>query len=176
MTCWRVNSDPTWVPSSGNAFICIQGHYICLFNTLSLMWETLNFFYKVVNIYPCSGESPTLPIREEKMGNAILRFRGVCQSTFVTIYRHLQHVFFCTIILSLELCTFDTGKQCKRKKGRSDASIVGRSGRVGHLFFSIERNVLTFFCILFKTTKHSLRSFTFFIKERGVLCVLLRSL
>ena len=51
--------------------------------------------------------------------------------------------------------------------------------RVGHPFFSKERNILVFFCVLFKITKRSLRSFTFFIKECGVLCVLcvlLRSL
>ena len=52
-------------------------------------------------------------------------------------------------------------------------------------FFSKERNVFAFFCILykkntaffaffyvlFKRMLHSLRSFTFFIKERGVLCI-----
>ena len=57
-------------------------------------------------------------------------------------------------------------------------------------FFSKERNILTFFCnlykknavffaffyILYKRTLHSLRSFTFFITENGVLWVLLRSL
>ena len=54
-------------------------------------------------------------------------------------------------------------------------------------FFSKEQNILALFCILYKKntaffyvlykrTLHSLRSFTFFIKERGVLCVLLRSL
>ena len=48
--------------------------------------------------------------------------------------------------------------------------------RVGHPFFSKECNVLAFFCVIFKRTQHSLRSFTFFIKERSVLCVLLRSL
>ena len=41
--------------------------------------------------------------------------------------------------------------------------------RVGHPFFSKERNVLTLFGVLFKRTKYSLHSFTFFIKERGVL-------
>ena len=49
-------------------------------------------------------------------------------------------------------------------------------GRVGHTFFSKERNVLAFFYVLYKRMRRSLRSFTFFIKERGVLCVLLRSL
>ena len=56
-------------------------------------------------------------------------------------------------------------------------------------FFSKERNVLAFFCILYKIMwpslrsfaffcvlykrmRHSLRSFAFFIKECGVLCVL----
>ena len=57
-------------------------------------------------------------------------------------------------------------------------------------FFSKERNVLAFFCVLYKKnetfsalfyvlykrTLRSLRSFMFFIKECGVLCVLLRSL
>ena len=45
-----------------------------------------------------------------------------------------------------------------------------------HAFFSKERNVLAFFCVLFKRTRRYLRSFAFFIKECGVLCVLLRSL
>ena len=58
--------------------------------------------------------------------------------------------------------------------------------RVGHPFFSKECNVLAFFSILYKRTRpffaffsvlykrmrRSLRSFTFFIKERGVLCIL----
>ena len=48
--------------------------------------------------------------------------------------------------------------------------------RVRHPFFSKERNVLAFFYVLYKRMWRSLRSFTFFIKERGVLCVLLRSL
>ena len=53
-------------------------------------------------------------------------------------------------------------------------------------FFSKERNILAFFCVLYKKnaaffaffyvlykrTLRSLRSFTFFIKECGVLCVL----
>ena len=33
-----------------------------------------------------------------------------------------------------------------------------------------------FFCVLYKRTRRSLRSFAFFIKERRILCVLLRSL
>ena len=49
-------------------------------------------------------------------------------------------------------------------------------GRVGQTFFSKERNVLVFFCVLYKRTFPSLRSFTFFIKECFVLCVLLCSL
>ena len=48
--------------------------------------------------------------------------------------------------------------------------------RVGHAFFSKERNVLAFFSVLYKRTQRSLRSFALFIKERGVLCVLLLSL
>ena len=40
--------------------------------------------------------------------------------------------------------------------------------RVRHGFFSKEPNVLAFFCILYKRTR---RSFAFFIKERGILCV-----
>ena len=57
-------------------------------------------------------------------------------------------------------------------------------------FFSKERNVLAFFCVLYiknaaffaffynlyKRTLCSLRSFTFFKKEHGVLCILLHSL
>ena len=69
-----------------------------------------------------------------------------------------------------------------------------------HPFFSKERNVLAFFCILIKRTKrsrglykkndasfaffyilykrmrHSFHSFMFFIKESGVLCAILHSL
>ena len=45
--------------------------------------------------------------------------------------------------------------------------------RVGQTFLSKERNVLAFFYILYKRTRRSLR-FTFFIKECGSLCVLLR--
>ena len=47
--------------------------------------------------------------------------------------------------------------------------------RVGHAFFSKERNILEFFCVLYKRTQRSLRSFAFFIKESSVFCVLLRS-
>ena len=47
--------------------------------------------------------------------------------------------------------------------------------RVGHAFFSKESNVLAFFCVLYKRMGHSVRSFAFFIKESGVLCVLLHS-
>ena len=57
-------------------------------------------------------------------------------------------------------------------------------------FFLKERNILAFFCILYnknaaffaffyvlyKRTRCSLLSFTFFINECGVLCILLRSL
>ena len=46
----------------------------------------------------------------------------------------------------------------------------------GHPFFSKERNVLALFSVLYKRTRSSLRSFPFFIKECGILCVLLRSL
>ena len=49
-------------------------------------------------------------------------------------------------------------------------------GRVGHPFFSKERNVLTFFSVLYKKTERSLHSFLFFIKEQNDLCVLFRSL
>ena len=43
---------------------------------------------------------------------------------------------------------------------------------------SFQKNVpfFMFFCVLYKRTFRSLRSFEFFIKERSVLCVLLRSL
>ena len=41
--------------------------------------------------------------------------------------------------------------------------------------FAKEQNVLAFFYILCKRTKHSLRSFMFFAKEGCVLCVLLHS-
>ena len=58
------------------------------------------------------------------------------------------------------------------------------------VFFSKERNILTFFCVLYKKNAaffaffyvlykrmlRSLCSFTFFIKECGFLCILLRSL
>ena len=54
-------------------------------------------------------------------------------------------------------------------------------------FFSKECNVLAFFCVLYKKNaafcaffyilyKRTLRSFMFFIEERGVICVLLHSL
>ena len=52
----------------------------------------------------------------------------------------------------------------------------GVKSRVGHLFFSKECNVLAFFYVLYKRTRHSLHIFTFFIKEHGILCVLLGSL
>ena len=42
--------------------------------------------------------------------------------------------------------------------------------------FSKERNVLAFFYILYKRMWLSLRSFTFFIEEHSVLCILLRFL
>ena len=45
--------------------------------------------------------------------------------------------------------------------------------RVGHVFFSKERNVLAFFCVLYNRTQRSLHSFAFFIKACSVLCVLL---
>ena len=48
--------------------------------------------------------------------------------------------------------------------------------RVGHPFFSKERNDLAFFSVLYKRTEQSLCSFPFFIKERNDLCVLFRSL
>ena len=65
--------------------------------------------------------------------------------------------------------------------------IISRVGHVffskernGLVFFSKERNVLMFFCVLYKKnaaffikrTLPSLRSFTFFIKECCILCVL----
>ena len=62
------------------------------------------------------------------------------------------------------------------KKTKEKAKVVAR---VGHPFFSKERNVLAFFSVLDKRTLrslHSLRSFPFFIKEPGVLCILFRSL
>ena len=45
-----------------------------------------------------------------------------------------------------------------------------------YAFFSKELNVLAFFYVLYKRTLHYLRSFMFFIKEPGVLCILLCSL
>ena len=51
-----------------------------------------------------------------------------------------------------------------------------RTNMVGHPFFSKERNVFAFFCVLYKRMRCSLRSFAFFLKECCVLCVLLRSL
>ena len=48
--------------------------------------------------------------------------------------------------------------------------------RVGHPFFSKEHNVLALFSILYKRTRRSLHSFSFFIKECDFLCVLFRSL
>ena len=54
-------------------------------------------------------------------------------------------------------------------------------------FFSKERYILAFFCVLYKKNaaflvffyilyKRTLHSFTFFIKEHGIMCVLLHSL
>ena len=51
-----------------------------------------------------------------------------------------------------------------------------RKNRVGHPFFSKERNILAIFSVLYKRMQRSLRSFLFFIKEHGVLCILFRSL
>ena len=48
--------------------------------------------------------------------------------------------------------------------------------RVGHPFFSKERNILAFFPILYKRKESFLHSFPFFIKEQNDLCVLFRSL
>ena len=56
------------------------------------------------------------------------------------------------------------------------ARIIDCFPRVGHPFFSKECNVLAFFSVLYKRTWRSLRSFPFFIKEHGVLCILFRSL
>ena len=84
----------------------------------------------------------------------------------------------------------------KRPPGRSHAGLGIRSFQKNakflhsFAFFWKERNVLSFFCVLYKKnemfsaffcvlykrTLRSLRSFTFFKKERSVLCVLLRSL
>ena len=50
------------------------------------------------------------------------------------------------------------------------------NSRVGHPFFSKECNILMFFYVLCKRMQRSLRSFTFFVKECSVLCILLRSL
>ena len=64
-----------------------------------------------------------------------------------------------------------------RGEGRSYLVDTGSAySRAGHPFFSKERNVLEFFSVLYKRTQHSLRSFPFFIKEHGVLCVLFFSL
>ena len=54
--------------------------------------------------------------------------------------------------------------------------LITKIYRVGQTFFSKERNILAFFYILYKRTLCSLHSFTFFIKVRGILCVLLRSI
>ena len=54
--------------------------------------------------------------------------------------------------------------------------ILKKRTRVGHVFFSKERNVLHSFAFFCKRMLRSSRSFTFFVKERCILCVLLRSL
>ena len=54
---------------------------------------------------------------------------------------------------------------CKVRKALNQCMF---QSRVGQTFFSKERNVLAFFCVLYKRTFRSLRSFAFFIKERGV--------
>ena len=43
-------------------------------------------------------------------------------------------------------------------------------------FFIKDTAFFAFFYVLYKRTQHSMHSFTFFIKERNILCVLLRSL
>ena len=48
--------------------------------------------------------------------------------------------------------------------------------RVGHTFFSKERNVLAFFYFLYTRMRRSLQSFMFFTEECGIHCVLLHSL
>ena len=76
------------------------------------------------------------------------------------------------------------GKGEGRKDGRREQEKVEelegqeRTGkdRVEQMFFSKEHNILAFFLVLYKRMYHSLRSFKFFIKECGVLCVPLRSL
>ena len=55
------------------------------------------------------------------------------------------------------------------------SNILDPQIRVGKTFFSKECNVLAFFCVLYKRTLRSLCSFTLFIKECGILCILLRS-
>ena len=54
--------------------------------------------------------------------------------------------------------------------------ILKKRTRVGHAFFSKERNVLGSFAFFCKRMLRSLHSFRFFAKERWVLCVLLHSL
>ena len=47
---------------------------------------------------------------------------------------------------------------------------------LGMRSFQKNAHLLAFFCVLYKRTLCSLHSFMFFIKERCVLCILLRSL
>ena len=49
--------------------------------------------------------------------------------------------------------------------GTKDIGKGRRNYRVGHPFFSKERNFLAFFSVLYKRTEQSLSSFPFFIKE-----------
>ena len=98
--------------------------------------------------------------------------KGQCQMDYGFIFYYWRAKFFIF------------GKSSRRKFFLTTRGII----RVGHPFFSKERNVLTFFCVLskeqnvlafaffIKRTLHSLYFFTFFIKERCGLCVLLHSL
>ena len=53
---------------------------------------------------------------------------------------------------------------------------VGLDRTLEEIYPFIEENIQGWASVLFKRTFRSLRSFAFFIKERSVLCVLLRSL
>ena len=63
-------------------------------------------------------------------------------------------------------CASHRGVNCTKFLKKTPRS-ASHSGRVGHPFFSKERNVLAFFCVLYKRAERFLRSFAFFIKERN---------
>ena len=114
---------------------------------------------------------------------------GLCTFSVLSRLSGLRHIFILTdrklkgLRLSPDKCSVSYFCPTMRNAHNDFAmkqydctQETAGSTRVGQTFFSKEHNVLAFFYVLYKRTRRSLRSFTLFIKERGVLCVLLRSL